>query len=73
MGEVLDQPDFLNAAARVSTALEPEALLDPCKEVEARAGATRAPRRARGPSTSICSCSATSSSRTERLTLPHPR
>jgi 2-amino-4-hydroxy-6-hydroxymethyldihydropteridine diphosphokinase len=34
VGEVLDQPEFLNAVVRVSTDLEPEALLDACKAVE---------------------------------------
>lgn len=38
VGEVLDQPDFLNACVRVATALEPEALLDACKAVEAELG-----------------------------------
>lgn len=38
VGEVLDQPDFLNAVARVRTALEPEALLDVCKAIEAERG-----------------------------------
>jgi 2-amino-4-hydroxy-6-hydroxymethyldihydropteridine diphosphokinase len=33
-GEVLDQPDFLNAAVRIETGLEPEELLDACKRVE---------------------------------------
>jgi 2-amino-4-hydroxy-6-hydroxymethyldihydropteridine diphosphokinase len=33
-GEVLDQPDFLNAALRVRTALGPEELLDAAKAVE---------------------------------------
>jgi 2-amino-4-hydroxy-6-hydroxymethyldihydropteridine diphosphokinase len=33
-GEVLDQPDFLNAAVRIETTLGPEELLDACKEVE---------------------------------------
>ena len=28
VGEILDQPDFLNAAVRIRTDLEPEALLD---------------------------------------------
>jgi 2-amino-4-hydroxy-6-hydroxymethyldihydropteridine diphosphokinase len=41
VGEVLDQPDFLNACIRVRTALEPEALLDACKAVERELG--RAP------------------------------
>lgn len=34
VGEILDQPDFFNAAARISTVLEPIELLDLCKEVE---------------------------------------
>ncbi|MDX6722156.1 MAG: 2-amino-4-hydroxy-6-hydroxymethyldihydropteridine diphosphokinase, partial [Solirubrobacteraceae bacterium] len=41
VGEIVDQPDFLNACLRVRTALEPEALLDACKAVERRLG--RAP------------------------------
>jgi len=38
VGEVLDQPDFLNACIRVRTALEPEALLGACKAVERELG-----------------------------------
>ena len=38
VGEVLDQPDFLNAAVRIRTDLEPEDLLDACKRVEAERG-----------------------------------
>ena len=38
VGEVLDQPDFLNACLRIRTALEPEALLDACKAVERELG-----------------------------------
>lgn len=38
VGEVLDQPDFLNAAARIRTTLGPLALLDVCKTIEAEAG-----------------------------------
>jgi 2-amino-4-hydroxy-6-hydroxymethyldihydropteridine diphosphokinase len=38
VGEILDQPDFLNAVARVRTELEPLALLDVCKVVEAELG-----------------------------------
>ena len=33
-GEVLEQPDFLNAAVRIETTLGPEELLDACKQVE---------------------------------------
>ena len=40
-GEVLDQPDFLNAALRVRTALGPEELLEAAKAVERDLG--RAP------------------------------
>jgi 2-amino-4-hydroxy-6-hydroxymethyldihydropteridine diphosphokinase len=38
VGEILDQPDFLNAAIRIRTELEPEELLDACKRVEAERG-----------------------------------
>ena len=38
VGEIYDQPDFLNAAARVRTSLEPESLLDVCKAIEAEQG-----------------------------------
>ena len=38
VGEVLDQPEFLNAVVRVSTALDPERLLDACKAVERELG-----------------------------------
>jgi 2-amino-4-hydroxy-6-hydroxymethyldihydropteridine diphosphokinase len=38
VGEILDQPDFLNAALRIHTDLEPEELLDACKRVEAERG-----------------------------------
>jgi 2-amino-4-hydroxy-6-hydroxymethyldihydropteridine diphosphokinase len=37
-GEVTDQPDFLNAALRVRTALGPEELLDAAKRVERELG-----------------------------------
>ena len=38
VGEVLDQPDFLNACVRFRTALAPEPLLDACKAVERELG-----------------------------------
>jgi len=38
VGELLDQPAFLNACLRVETALGPEALLDACKAVEVALG-----------------------------------
>lgn len=38
VGEVLDQPSFLNACAAIETALHPLELLDACKEIERRLG-----------------------------------
>jgi 2-amino-4-hydroxy-6-hydroxymethyldihydropteridine diphosphokinase len=38
VGEYLDQADFLNAAVRISTELEPLPLLDVCKTIEAELG-----------------------------------
>ena len=38
VGEVLEQPDFLNAAVRIRTELEPEELLDVCKAIEVEQG-----------------------------------
>ena len=37
-GEVLDQPDFLNAVVEIETELGPEELLARCKEIEAELG-----------------------------------
>jgi 2-amino-4-hydroxy-6-hydroxymethyldihydropteridine diphosphokinase len=38
VGEILDQPDFLNAVVRIRTGLEPEELLDLCKAIEVEQG-----------------------------------
>jgi len=38
VGEILDQPDFLNAAVRIGTELEPDELLDLCKAIELEQG-----------------------------------
>ncbi|MCO5315235.1 MAG: 2-amino-4-hydroxy-6-hydroxymethyldihydropteridine diphosphokinase [Solirubrobacterales bacterium] len=38
VGLILDQPDFLNAAVRIRTPLEPEELLDLLKEIERAIG-----------------------------------
>jgi 2-amino-4-hydroxy-6-hydroxymethyldihydropteridine diphosphokinase len=43
VGEVLDQPDFLNACLRIATAHEPDALLDACKAVERELGRAGGP------------------------------
>jgi len=38
VGEILDQPSFLNACLRIETQLQPPALLDACKELERELG-----------------------------------
>lgn len=73
VGEVLDQPDFLNAAVRVRTELEPEALLDACKAVEAERGRSfEAPRHSPRPLDVDLLLLGDLELRTDRLTLPHP-
>jgi 2-amino-4-hydroxy-6-hydroxymethyldihydropteridine diphosphokinase len=72
VGEVLDQPDFLNAAVRIRTDLEPEALLDACKEIEAERGrALDAPRHSPRPLDIDLLLLGDIELETERLTLPH--
>jgi 2-amino-4-hydroxy-6-hydroxymethyldihydropteridine diphosphokinase len=73
VGEVLDQPDFLNAAVRIRTALEPEALLDVCKAAEAERGRTfEAPRHSPRPLDVDLLLLGDVELETARLTLPHP-
>jgi 2-amino-4-hydroxy-6-hydroxymethyldihydropteridine diphosphokinase len=73
VGEVLDQPDFLNAAARIRTELEPEDLLDVCKAVEAERGrGFDAPRHSPRPLDVDLLLLGDLELRTGRLTLPHP-
>jgi 2-amino-4-hydroxy-6-hydroxymethyldihydropteridine diphosphokinase len=73
VGEVLDQADFLNAAVRIRTELEPEPLLDACKAVEAERGrAFEAPRHSPRPLDVDLLLLGDLELRTERLTLPHP-
>jgi 2-amino-4-hydroxy-6-hydroxymethyldihydropteridine diphosphokinase len=73
VGEVLDQADFLNAAVRIDTDLEPEALLDLCKAIEvARGRALDAPRHSPRPLDVDLLLLGDLELSTERLTLPHP-
>ena len=73
VGEVLDQPDFLNAAIRIRTELEPKALLDLCKEIEAEHGrALDAPRHSPRPLDVDLLLLGELELSTDRLTLPHP-
>jgi len=72
VGEILDQPDFLNAAIRIRTELGPEALLDVCKAVEAERGrAFEAPRHSPRPLDVDLLLLGDLELETDRLTLPH--
>jgi 2-amino-4-hydroxy-6-hydroxymethyldihydropteridine diphosphokinase len=73
VGEILDQADFLNAAIRIRTELEPEALLDLCKAVEAERGrAFDLPRHSPRPLDVDLLLLGELELATDRLTLPHP-
>jgi 2-amino-4-hydroxy-6-hydroxymethyldihydropteridine diphosphokinase len=74
VGEILDQPDFLNAAIRIRTALEPLELLDACKAVEVEGGRIfggprHGPRSLDGDVLLL----GDEQLESERLTLPHPQ
>jgi 2-amino-4-hydroxy-6-hydroxymethyldihydropteridine diphosphokinase len=72
VGEILDQPDFLNAVARVRTALEPEELLDVCKAIEAEHGRDfEGPRHSPRPIDLDLLLLGDVELQTDRLTLPH--
>ena len=71
-GELLEQPDFLNAAVEVETELGPEELLDACKVVELEVGRVfGGPRH--GPRTIDVDVLLLGDleHQSERLTLPH--
>jgi 2-amino-4-hydroxy-6-hydroxymethyldihydropteridine diphosphokinase len=71
-GEVLDQPDFLNACLRIETDLGPEELLDACKAVEGELGRTPGgPRHGPRPVDVDVLLLGDLVRRSERLTLPH--
>jgi len=72
VGEILDQPDFLNAVVRIRTELEPEELLDTCKRVEAERGRSfDAPRHSPRPLDVDLLLLGDLELSTDRLTLPH--
>ena len=74
VGEVLDQPSFLNACLLVETALEPLALLDAVKGVETRMG-REAPGVRHGPRAIDIDVLTLGELEleNERMTLPHPQ
>jgi 2-amino-4-hydroxy-6-hydroxymethyldihydropteridine diphosphokinase len=74
VGEVFDQPDFLNAAIRIRTDLEPEQLLDLCKAIEVEQGRMLGGQR-HGPRPLDIDLLMLGDLelQTERLTLPHPQ
>jgi 2-amino-4-hydroxy-6-hydroxymethyldihydropteridine diphosphokinase len=73
VGEILDQPDFLNAAIRIRTSLEPEQLLDLCKAIEAEHGrAFGGPKHGPRPIDIDLLLLGEIELETEHLTLPHP-
>jgi 2-amino-4-hydroxy-6-hydroxymethyldihydropteridine diphosphokinase len=71
-GEVLDQPDFLNACLAIETELGPEELLDACKAVERELGREPGGRRhAPRPIDVDLLLLGEIEYSSERLTLPH--
>ena len=74
VGEVLDQPDFLNAVARIRTGLEPEELLYLCKAIEVEQGRMLGGQ-AHGPRPLDLDLLLLGDLelQTDRLTLPHPQ
>jgi 2-amino-4-hydroxy-6-hydroxymethyldihydropteridine diphosphokinase len=73
VGEFLDQPDFLNAAVRITTSLEPDQLLDVCKAIEVEHGrAFGGPRHGPRPIDIDLLLLGDIEMSTDRLTLPHP-
>lgn len=72
-GEVLDQPDFLNACLQIETELAPEALLEVCKDVEAELGRDpRGPRHGPRPIDVDVLLLGGLEQSSEHLALPHP-
>jgi len=72
VGEVLDQPPFLNAAVRIETTLGPEDLLDACKAVERELGREPAgPRHGPRPIDVDLLLLGEAPYASQRLTLPH--
>ena len=73
VGEFPDQPDFLNAAVRIRTDLDPEPLLHLCKAIEAEQGRMfAAPRHGPRPLDVDLLLLGDLEVEGDRLVLPHP-
>jgi 2-amino-4-hydroxy-6-hydroxymethyldihydropteridine diphosphokinase len=79
VGEILDQPAFLNACLRIETDLGPEELLDACKDVEREQGRLAVPgdpgyvRHGPRPIDVDLLLLGDEAYASERLRLPHPQ
>ena len=72
-GEVTDQPDFLNACVSIETSLDPERLLDACKDIERELGRSPAGiRHGPRPIDVDVLLLGELERESERLSLPHP-
>jgi 2-amino-4-hydroxy-6-hydroxymethyldihydropteridine diphosphokinase len=71
VGEILDQPSFLNACLRVRSALQPEALLDAAKAIERDLGRVPGPRHSARPIDVDVLLLGYEEYTSERLRLPH--
>jgi 2-amino-4-hydroxy-6-hydroxymethyldihydropteridine diphosphokinase len=73
VGEILDQPDFLNAAVRIEADLSAEELLDLCKAIELEQGRVfAAPRHGPRPLDIDILLFGDVQVSSERLRIPHP-
>ena len=74
VGELTDQPSFLNACLRIATELGPDALLDACKATEIELGRQPGgPRHGPRPIDVDLLLLGDIEHQTARLTLPHPQ
>jgi 2-amino-4-hydroxy-6-hydroxymethyldihydropteridine diphosphokinase len=71
-GQVTDQPDYLNACLEVETGLDPESLLDVCKEIELAMGRDEGVRHGPRPIDLDVLLLGSLEHASDRLSLPHP-
>lgn len=71
VGEILDQPEFLNACLRIRTELEPETLLDVAKAIEGELGRVPGPKDGPRPIDVDVLLLGYREHASERLRLPH--